>query len=136
MNEIILIVDDDIDIAELVKDVLTRKGFRVHIGFCAADALDFVERSVPDLIIADIRLGGMSGINLCEMLRRTPATAATPILMLTADKAKAQKAKALKLGANDYITKPFSEKDLEARVQALLEQAQSRKSGSNPPASD
>jgi DNA-binding response OmpR family regulator len=118
----ILIIEDDPDIAESVKYNLEREGFSATVALTGelglAQALD--QRYPPVLIILDLMLPGLSGTELCRRLRREPQTRRTPILMLTAKSSEADRVTGLDLGADDYITKPFSVRELMARVRAVL----------------
>ena len=125
MAKPILIVEDDPDIAEGLRYNLEREGLEVIIAPTGeqglAAALD--ARRAPALIILDLMLPGMSGTELCRRLRREPATRRTPIMMITARTDEADRISGLDLGADDYITKPFSLKEVMARVRALLRRA-------------
>jgi DNA-binding response OmpR family regulator len=125
MSKPVLIVEDDMDIAEGLRYNLEREGLEVIIAPTGeaglASALD--ARRPPALIILDLMLPGMSGTELCRRLRREPATRRTPIMMLTARADEADRISGLDLGADDYITKPFSVKELMARVRAVLRRA-------------
>ncbi|HVG32220.1 MAG TPA: response regulator transcription factor [Pyrinomonadaceae bacterium] len=118
----ILIVEDDADIAESLRYNLERDGLEVRIAETGekglAAALDV--KSPPALVILDLMLPGMSGMELCRRLRREPATRRTPIIMLTARVSEADRVAGLDLGADDYIAKPFSVRELMARVRAVL----------------
>lgn len=118
----ILIIEDDPDIAESVRYNLEREGLPVLVAETGekglAAALD--ARNPPALVILDLMLPGMSGMELCRRLRREPATRRTPIIMLTARVSEADRISGFDLGADDYITKPFSVRELMARVRAVL----------------
>lgn len=119
----ILIVEDESDIAENLRYNLEREGLRVKIAATGEQGLRFAldERDEDiALIILDLMLPGMSGLELCRRLRREPETKKTPIIMLTARGAEADRVAGLDTGADDYITKPFSVKELLARVRAVL----------------
>lgn len=118
----ILIVEDEPDIAESLRYNLEREGLRARVAETGEQGLRFAleEGSPPALIILDLMLPGMSGLELCRRLRREPATKKTPIIMLTARGAEADRVAGLDLGADDYITKPFSVRELMARVRAVL----------------
>ncbi len=119
----VLIIEDDPDIAESVRYNLERDGLKTHVAATGelglAAALD-ARAGPPALIILDLMLPGMSGTELCRRLRREPATRRTPIIMLTARASEADRVAGLDLGADDYITKPFSVRELTARVRAVL----------------
>jgi DNA-binding response OmpR family regulator len=118
----ILIIEDDPDIAESVRYNLEREGLAARVAETGekglAAALD--ARNPPALVILDLMLPGMSGMELCRRLRREPATRRTPIIMLTARVSEADRVSGFDLGADDYITKPFSVRELMARVRAVL----------------
>ena len=120
MAQLILIVEDEPSIAELISINLTHAGFTVARAFQADEAL-FMMRSIsPDLIILDWMLPGKSGVQFAKELRANPASQSLPILMLTAKGEEGDKVVGLDAGADDYVTKPFSPKELVARVKALL----------------
>ncbi|MDQ1590430.1 MAG: two-component system, OmpR family, alkaline phosphatase synthesis response regulator PhoP [Pyrinomonadaceae bacterium] len=125
MSKPILIIEDDPDIAEGLRYNLEREGLEAIIAPTGeqglAAALD--TRRAPALIILDLMLPGMSGTELCRRLRREPATRRTPIMMLTARTDEADRVSGLDVGADDYITKPFSVKEVMARVRAVLRRA-------------
>ncbi|MEO8647644.1 MAG: response regulator transcription factor [Acidobacteriota bacterium] len=126
MHHNILIVEDDADIAESLQYNLRREGFRTTIAESAEKGLRVAlgERSTPSLVILDLMLPGMSGMELCRRLRRETLTEKTPIIMLTAKAAEADKIAGLDSGADDYISKPFSVKEVVARVRAVLRRAE------------
>src|SRR5215210_6320718 len=115
----VLVVEDEHDIATLIKHTLERLGSAaVHIVSSGDAALAAAASIAPDLVILDLNLPTLSGTEVCRLLRCAPATAAVPIIMLTARTAEADRVAGLNLGADDYITKPFSLRELEARVRA------------------
>jgi len=120
----ILIVEDDRDIADLLQRYLTRAGHLTDALGDGRDALAFIRDRVPDLVVLDLMLPGVDGLEVCRTLRRTPETRALPIIMLTARTEEADRIAGLDLGADDYVTKPFSPSELVARVGALLRRAQ------------
>jgi two-component system, OmpR family, alkaline phosphatase synthesis response regulator PhoP len=122
MNERILIIEDDPDIAESVRYNLKREGLRAEIAESGEKGFQLARdpNSAPSLIVLDLMLPGMSGIELCRRLRREPATEKTPIIILTAKASESDKIAGLELGADDYMTKPFSVKELLARIRAVL----------------
>lgn len=119
---LVLIIEDDPDIAESLRYNLEREGLKTRVAETGevglSAALD--AQSAPSLIILDLMLPGMSGTELCRRLRREPQTRRTPIIMLTARSGEADRVAGLDLGADDYITKPFSVRELMARVRAVL----------------
>ena len=120
----ILVVEDESDIAALIAYQLTRDGFRVETALDGVEALKIVEREVPDLIVLDRMLPGISGDEVLSRLKNEPATSEIPVLVLTAKKEQKQRIAGLELGADDYLTKPFSPKELVLRVRAILRRAQ------------
>ena len=121
----ILIIEDDADISESLKYNFEREGFPAVTAPTGEAGLSAAlnEREPPLLIILDLMLPGMSGIELCRRLRREPATRRTPIIMLTAKASESDRVTGLDLGADDYITKPFSVRELLARVRAVMRRA-------------
>ena len=126
MKQSILVVEDDADIAESLEYNLQRAGFRPVIAESGEKGLHLAldKKNRPKLIILDLMLPGMSGMELCRRLRREPAAADTPIIMLTARSAEADRIGGLNTGADDYIVKPFSIKELIARVNAVLRRSE------------
>ena len=122
MMQQILIIEDDADIAESLQYNFKREGFRPVIAESGEKGLRLAldEKHQPDLILLDLMLPGMSGTELCRRLRREPLTEKVPIIMLTAKASESDKISGLELGADDYIVKPFSVKEVVARVRAVL----------------
>jgi DNA-binding response OmpR family regulator len=122
MLQEILIIEDDADIAESLQYNFKREGFRPVVAESGEKGLRLAldEKNPPALIVLDLMLPGMSGMELCRRLRREPLTERTPIIMLTAKAAEIDKIAGLELGADDYIVKPFSVKEVVARVRAVL----------------
>jgi len=116
----ILVVEDEPDIRKLVSYNLAQEHFKVVEAEDGEGALKIVQREKPDLVILDLMLPGLSGLEFCRGLRGRPETARLPILMLTARAAEADRVVGLEIGADDYLTKPFSPRELVARVKALL----------------
>ena len=121
MNELILIVDDERKIVKLARDYLERSGFRVVTAGDGITALATARHERPDLIVLDLSLPGMDGLDVCRALRRESAV---PIIMLTARVEESDRLIGLELGADDYISKPFSPRELVARVRAVLRRVQ------------
>jgi len=119
----ILVVDDEEDIVELVELNLTREGYRVLGCTTGERALEIAKSKLPNLIVLDLMLPGIDGLEVCRRLKRSPKTAHIPIVMLTAKAEEADIVTGLELGADDYVTKPFSGKVLAARVRRLLRKA-------------
>src|SRR5687768_12039692 len=120
----VLVVEDDKDIAELIAHSLQKAGHTVETAGTGTDGLKRARDTVPDLIVLDLMLPGMDGLLVCQALRADPATALLPIIMLTARAEEVERIAGLELGADDYITKPFSPRELAARVAALLRRIQ------------
>jgi len=117
----ILVVEDETDIAQLIKHTLERGGdARVDIVTSGDAALKAVNEEQPDLVILDLNLPVLDGTEVCRLLRARPATSGLPIIMLTARTGEADRVSGLDLGADDYVTKPFSLRELAARVRAVL----------------
>jgi DNA-binding response OmpR family regulator len=116
----ILIIDDEPDLIELVRYNLEREGMHVRSATDGHSGLQIATRQEPDLVILDLMMPGLGGLEVCKRLRDNPKTSRVPILMLTAKASEADKIVGLQLGADDYLTKPFSVQELAARVKALL----------------
>jgi len=125
MNRPVLIVEDEPDIAEGIRYNLEREGLRAVVAATGEKGLEIaLDRSNPPaLVLLDLMLPGMSGTELCRRLRREPQTRKTPIIMLTARDSESERVAGLELGADDYVTKPFSVRELVARVRAVLRRA-------------
>lgn len=119
----VYIVEDNADIAELVRHYLTDAGHAATVFGSGDAALAAVRHSSPDLVVLDVMLPGLDGFEVCQALRHDPGAGRLPILMLTARGEEADRVRGLDLGADDYVTKPFSPKELVARVGALLRRA-------------
>jgi two-component system alkaline phosphatase synthesis response regulator PhoP len=120
MNELILVVDDETRIVKLARDYLEQAGFRVLSTGDGITALAVSRRDRPDLIVLDLKLPGMDGLDVCRAIRRESDV---PVIMLTARVEEADRLIGLELGADDYITKPFSPRELVARVRTVLRRA-------------
>ena len=119
----VLVVEDDADIRELLRYNLEREGFAVEQAVDGAEALRRIDKRLPELLILDLMLPGMPGLDLCRKLRSSPATATLPILILTAKGEEVDRVLGLELGADDYVVKPFSPRELLARIKGLLRRA-------------
>jgi phosphate regulon transcriptional regulator PhoB len=122
----ILIVDDEKDIVDLVAYNFEKEGFEVLKAFDGEKALTLVRTKKPNLIVLDLMLPGIQGLEVCKQIRRDAESAGIPIIMLTAKGEELDKVIGLEVGADDYITKPFSVKELMARVKAVLRRADVR----------
>jgi two-component system alkaline phosphatase synthesis response regulator PhoP len=120
MKETILIVEDEKDIVKMLEYNLGKEGFKTLSARRGEDALEAVRRDHPDLILLDLMLPGMDGLEVCKTLKADTKTAVVPIIMLTAKSQESDKIVGLELGADDYVTKPFSPRELMARVKAVL----------------
>ena len=126
----IVIVDDDESIRNLVKDVLEKENYKVIMCQDTDEGYKRVLKSKPDLVILDVKMPQIGGIELCRLLRETAETKNIPIIMLTVESSETDKIIGFGVGADDYVTKPFSNKELAARVKSLLRRT-SRKEDSN-----
>jgi two-component system phosphate regulon response regulator PhoB len=120
MTANVLIVEDEADLRELVRYNLEAEGFRVSLAESGDEAVERIRDGVPDLILLDWMLPGLSGIELCRRWRSREETARTPIIMITARGEEEERVRGLATGADDYVVKPFSMPELVARIQALL----------------
>ncbi|MFP3948462.1 MAG: response regulator [Longimicrobiales bacterium] len=116
----VLVVEDEKDIAALVAYQLTREGYRVETTHSGDEALAAIDREIPDLVILDRMLPGISGDDVLKTVRNDSATARIPVLLLTAKKEQEDRIEGLELGADDYLPKPFSPRELVLRVEAVL----------------
>ena len=120
----ILVVDDEVDLAWALRQSLTDEGYEVSLAHDGTEALAAIAGQRPDLIILDIKMPGMNGLEVCRRLRRDPSCAAVPILFLTVRSGIHDRIEGLDEGADDYLSKPFDLGELKARVRALLRRAQ------------
>lgn len=120
LRPVIFIVEDDEDIARLISHNLQAAGFEVQSFVSGASVLSEAVREMPALFLLDVMLPGTDGFELCRHIRQTPALSAIPIIFLTAKTAEADRVKGLELGGDDYITKPFSPRELVARIRSVL----------------
>ena len=119
-RESVLVVDDERDILELVKYNLDKEGYQVTVVATGEDALAATRTKLPDIVILDLMLPGVDGLEVCRRLKGDPRTRNIPIVMLTAKGDEADVVTGLELGASDYVTKPFSPRVLTARIRAVL----------------
>ncbi|MGQ9617054.1 MAG: response regulator [Spirochaetota bacterium] len=129
MNELIAIIDDERDITELIELHLRRSSFRVASFHDGKSFMSFVSKKTPDLIILDLMLPDIDGFELCKNLKKDLKYSSVPIIMLTARAEESDRILGLEMGADDYVIKPFSPKELVARVKAVLRR-EDRKLGS------
>jgi two-component system phosphate regulon response regulator PhoB len=116
----ILVVEDEPDIAALIAYQLTREGFRVETTATGSEALESVSREIPDLVVLDRMLPGVPGDEVLKVLKTESATKGVPVLILTAKREQDERIEGFELGADDYLTKPFSPRELVLRVKAIL----------------
>lgn len=119
-QKLILIIEDEIDVQELVRYNLTREGFRVVTASSGEGGLKLVAQKRPDLILLDLMLPGLSGLEVCRLLKKDPKTASIPVIMVTAKGEEADVIVGLEVGADDYVHKPFSMKILLSRIRVVL----------------
>jgi phosphate regulon transcriptional regulator PhoB len=125
----VLVVEDEPDIGDLLAFHLQREGFQVARATTGPEALRQLRAAPPDLVILDLMLPEMDGLEVCRRLRADPATAALPVIMLTAKGDEVDRVVGLEMGADDYVVKPFSPKEMLARVRAVLRRAHAGVSG-------
>jgi DNA-binding response OmpR family regulator len=120
----ILVAEDDRDIAELISHYLKKAGWSTHLVEAGDQALAYLRNHPVDIVILDLMLPGMSGLEVCQALRASRETAFVPVIMLTARTDEADRVRGLELGADDYVGKPFSPNELVARIRALMRRTQ------------
>lgn len=123
MKALIYLVEDDPGMADVTAALLARRGHRVKSMSTAEEALDLIRTRTPDLLVSDVQLPGLSGFKLCELLKGQPRTARLPILLLTVLDKEKDVVAGLRLGADDYLKKPYGPEELAARVDNLLRRA-------------
>ena len=131
MRPKILLVEDDTNLVELIRYNLEKEGFDVVSTPDGEEALVLAEEENPDVVVLDWMIANLSGIEVCRRMRRAPETASLPIIMLTARAEESDRIRGLETGADDYVTKPFSPRELVARVRALLRRLRPALSGGN-----
>jgi phosphate regulon transcriptional regulator PhoB len=132
----ILVVEDEPDIRKLVQYNLTQERFSVLEAEDGEQALKLLQRERPNLVILDLMLPGVSGLELCRLLKQRSETAKLPILMLTAKAGEADRIVGLEMGADDYLAKPFSPREMVARVRAILRRSEAKPATETAPAYD
>lgn len=128
----VLVIEDDFDIAALVVYQLAKEGYRVETAASGAEGLTSLHRDIPDLVVLDRMLPGVTGDEVLKAVRREPATRGVPVLMLTAKRERGERIEGLEMGADDYLTKPFSTRELVLRVDAILRRSAGRGSAAGP----
>ena len=126
MKEKILIVEDEKDIVKMLEYNLGKEGFKTVSSRNGEDALNLINKEQPNLILLDLMLPGIDGLEVCKALKKENKTSSIPIIMLTAKSQESDKVVGLELGADDYITKPFSPRELIARIKAVLRRAKEK----------
>lgn len=126
----VLVIDDEKDLLELVRYNLEKEHFEVIVSSDSTKGLEIAQRQHPDLLVLDLMMPGLGGLDICRQLRGDATTANIPILMLTAKASETDRVIGLEMGADDYLTKPFSPRELVARVRAILRRA----AAESPPA--
>ncbi|MGH7864232.1 MAG: response regulator [Candidatus Binataceae bacterium] len=122
-QQAVLVVEDESDIRELIKFNLERDGYHVDEAADGVQAMDRIRRRQPDLVVLDLMLPGMPGLEICRQIRANPEISHLPVLIVTAKGTEVDKVLGLEIGADDYVVKPFSPRELVARVKALLRRA-------------
>jgi two-component system, OmpR family, phosphate regulon response regulator PhoB len=120
MPDTVLVIEDEADVVDLLRYNLARAGFEVLIATDGLEGLEMAQKNRPHLIVLDLMLPGMDGRAVCKTLKKNPDTAQMPIVMLTAKGEPEERIHGLEIGADDYVTKPFSTKELILRIQGLL----------------
>ena len=120
MSATILVVEDEKSISTLIQYNLEKEGFKVHTFETGEEGFDQIKKSLPDLVLLDWMLPDLSGIDICKQIKKDAKLKSIPIIMLTAKSEEADKIRGFETGADDYVTKPFSTKELILRIQALL----------------
>lgn len=127
----ILVVDDEELIQELLRFNLEKEGYQVRIAGNGQETLEQIGKELPDLVVLDVMLPGMDGLEVCKQLRTMPKCLELPVIMLTAKGEEIDKILGLELGADDYLTKPFSPRELVARIKARLRRAKPAPEGTS-----
>lgn len=120
MSRTVFIVEDDQDIAEILRFNLEQKGYRVEWKDNGEEAYERIIKKIPDLLILDISLPGISGIQICRYIKNNPETRQLPVMMLTARTKREDREEGINAGADDYVTKPFNLNDVLERIKTLM----------------
>ena len=131
MEDTVLLVEDETDVVDLLRYHLRKAGFKVLIANSGSEGLESVRQNRPDVVVLDIMMPGMTGLEVCRAMKADAALAKIPVLMLTAKSDVKDRVKGLETGAEDYVAKPFSPKEVVLRVQALLKRLRSGSTVSN-----
>jgi two-component system alkaline phosphatase synthesis response regulator PhoP len=122
-KETVLVIDDEKDLIELVRYNLEKEGFRVLAALDGEAGMSIATEESPDAVVVDVMLPGIDGLDVCRRLRSSSKTSQIPVIMLTAKSSESDRIVGLELGADDYVTKPFSPRELAARLKAVLRRA-------------
>lgn len=120
MSKKVVLIEDEPDIAEVIEYNLSREGYKVFLAYNGLEGLETVKRERPDVVLLDLMLPELDGIEICRRIRENPMTRSLPIIMVTAKGEESDVVLGLELGADDYVTKPFSPRELVARIKAVL----------------
>lgn len=131
MEDTVLLVEDEADVVDLLRYHLHKAGFKVLIANSGSEGLEAVRQNRPDVVVLDIMMPGMTGLEVCRAMKSDSTLASIPVLMLTAKSEVKDRVKGLETGAEDYVTKPFSPKEVVLRVQALLKRLRSGSAAGN-----
>ncbi|MDR0842841.1 MAG: response regulator transcription factor [Acidobacteriota bacterium] len=133
-GNLVLVIDDEKDLLELVRYNLEKEGYRITTAEDGESGLRAAVRESPDIVIIDLMLPGMDGLDVCRRLREDPRTIKTPVIMLTAKSSETDRIVGLEIGADDYVTKPFSPRELAARIKAVLRRTSAQSQTQSPDA--
>lgn len=120
MSGSLLLVEDDASLAGITRRFLLQAGYKVTLAVSGEEALSLIQNNKPDLVVSDVQLPGISGFKLCELIKENKGTASLPIILVTVLGKTQEKVQGLRIGADDYLTKPFDAQELLARVEAVL----------------
>ena len=120
MSATILVVEDEKSISTLIQYNLEKEGFKVHTSETGEEGFEQIKKNLPDLVLLDWMLPDLSGIDICKQIKKDPKLKSIPVIMLTAKSEEADKIRGFETGADDYVTKPFSTKELILRIQESM----------------
>ncbi len=126
MSKKVVLIEDEPDIAEVIEYNLAREGYKVFLAYNGLEGLETVKRERPEVVLLDLMLPELDGIEVCRQIRENPMTRSLPIIMVTAKGEESDVVLGLELGADDYVTKPFSPRELIARIKAVLRRRSGR----------
>lgn len=122
----VLVIEDEADIREVIEHNLSREGYQVYSSSDGEEGLQLARKKAPDVVLLDLMLPGLNGLDVCRELKADPLTCSIPVIMVTVKGEESDIVLGLGIGADDYVTKPFSPKELVARVKAVLRRGQSK----------